>query len=699
MVSLVTATLAWQLGTTASVVRASSDPVNIAFQKLTTAYSTFNCCNNFYLPSYAVDGVRYDDQNLHSWAWTPTDPVDNGSPWWQVDFQDRAQMDSVAIAFRGYAGTYGQIPETITFQVSDNGSNWTTVISRSTNVPVEGSPYSAVPHSYTLNAQGRFLRLRFEDLGQVSAIILHEVEVYGKINNDNRLISFAINSPSIVGKINYTKQVVYLEVPNGTGLTNLVASFAVPVGATVRVGGVVQQSGVSSNNFNQPITYSVTAENGVVRSYAVEVIVLPADPLTTAERLDLWYRDAKVGAFLTWGLYTGGTIGGTQADALNYTSAAEFQAAAGAAGWSAQSMLASAADAGARYVVIATFHSGPAGYVKPWPSSVEGTQSTSRDFLAEILVEADALGLKVLPYITCDPLLWNWAGYTWIDEQHRSEAGWVDYAFDVTDELIDLYGDSLDGFWFDGCADNYGNGRDDAWNAKGTLAHIRARRPEYVIVVNPGDEASIINGYDVMYGEFPNTPPSPFYNKPSGYTGRPITSELSAEISVYVSPDYVAWEGFNYTPDTLANTIKRMVATSAFKPFWNAMLVMAPTIGGSLESNPAAQAAGIGDFMAWASESVYNTVPDSPSGYVAGFANNGAYVATTVNESTSTHYVHVLTPPTSDTFVVVSNNGVQASAVVNLETGSPVSYSQNSSQITINFSNWADDDTVFKIVE
>ena len=102
-----------------------------------------------------------------------------------VDFKQRATIQTVLISYRGYANVFGQIPKSITFQVSDDGQDWTTVISKSTNVPVEGSAYSATPYSYTLNAQGRYLRLWFEELGQNptnQAIMLHEVEVYGQMD-------------------------------------------------------------------------------------------------------------------------------------------------------------------------------------------------------------------------------------------------------------------------------------------------------------------------------------------------------------------------------------------------------------------------------------------------------------------------------------------------------------------------------------
>jgi len=54
-------------------------------------------------------------------------------------------------------------------------------------------------------------------------------------------------------------------------VSNLVANFTVNGVATVLVGNNVQTSGSSTNDFTQPVTYTVRAPNGNVRSYVVTV--------------------------------------------------------------------------------------------------------------------------------------------------------------------------------------------------------------------------------------------------------------------------------------------------------------------------------------------------------------------------------------------------------------------------------------------
>jgi hypothetical protein len=57
----------------------------------------------------------------------------------------------------------------------------------------------------------------------------------------------------------------------GTDLTSLKAAFTLSAGASASVNGVVQQSGVTANNYNNALTYTVTAEDGSTKDYTVIV--------------------------------------------------------------------------------------------------------------------------------------------------------------------------------------------------------------------------------------------------------------------------------------------------------------------------------------------------------------------------------------------------------------------------------------------
>ena len=81
----------------------------------------------------------------------------------------------------------------------------------------------------------------------------------------------------------------------------MLASFTASPGAIVKVAGVVQQSGVSSNDFTNPVTYTVVAEDGTSVEYQVIVYVLAVQKSSEKEMLSFGITNP----------YTVGVISGT----------------------------------------------------------------------------------------------------------------------------------------------------------------------------------------------------------------------------------------------------------------------------------------------------------------------------------------------------------------------------------------------------
>lgn len=153
---------------------------NIALGKTATASST---AGTGFGAGKAVDGTYFADDPTNAWASNST----HVGAWWKVDLGSVTPIAQARVQFRGYQNPSGvlkfqQVPASITLQVSDDNVNWTTVTSRSTNVPTSGTAYSPRLYSYPLNTSGRYLRLLFEDGSQGGdwAVLdeLTEVEVY-----------------------------------------------------------------------------------------------------------------------------------------------------------------------------------------------------------------------------------------------------------------------------------------------------------------------------------------------------------------------------------------------------------------------------------------------------------------------------------------------------------------------------------------
>jgi hypothetical protein len=70
---------------------------------------------------------------------------------------------------------------------------------------------------------------------------------------------------------------IKVTVPYGVDVTKLVAKYTVSSFTSVKVAGADQKSGETVNNFTNPLTYTVTANNGTVKTYIVSVDVTPIE--------------------------------------------------------------------------------------------------------------------------------------------------------------------------------------------------------------------------------------------------------------------------------------------------------------------------------------------------------------------------------------------------------------------------------------
>ncbi|MBA7592117.1 hypothetical protein ES708_34294 [subsurface metagenome] len=95
-----------------------------------------------------------------------------------------------------------------------------------------------------------------------------------RTENDILTFSFAEQTgAATIGAINNT---VYIEVAYGTVVTNLVATFTISNSATIDIGATPQESGVTANDFTNPVTYTVTAEDATTQDWVVTVTVASA---------------------------------------------------------------------------------------------------------------------------------------------------------------------------------------------------------------------------------------------------------------------------------------------------------------------------------------------------------------------------------------------------------------------------------------
>ena len=133
----------------------------------------------------------------------------------------------------------------------------------------------------------------------------YTVTVNVALNPAKDLTAFGIVSPvTATGTITGTN--IAVSVPYGTIITAMVASFTT-TGATVKVGSTLQTSGSTSNNFTNPVVYTVTALDGTSKNYTVTVAPPPFRTYTTANGLgsNTTYSVAVSGSYVCLATYNG----------------------------------------------------------------------------------------------------------------------------------------------------------------------------------------------------------------------------------------------------------------------------------------------------------------------------------------------------------------------------------------------------------
>lgn len=107
--------------------------------------------------------------------------------------------------------------------------------------------------------------------------IIKDIDEY--IRSDKKQIlsySIAVSEVDYEGTIDHTEKTIAVEVPNGTTVTALVATFTASNYSTVDVSDTAQVSGTTENDFTNPVAYTVTAKDTSENDYTVTVTVAEA---------------------------------------------------------------------------------------------------------------------------------------------------------------------------------------------------------------------------------------------------------------------------------------------------------------------------------------------------------------------------------------------------------------------------------------
>ncbi|CAM3728118.1 ice-binding family protein [Polynucleobacter arcticus] len=105
------------------------------------------------------------------------------------------------------------------------------------------------------------------------ATTTYQVTVTAASMTAKAITNYSLNG--VVGTINSVAKTINVVMPTGTSLNALTATFTA-TGSGITIASTPQVSGVTSNNFTNPVSYLVTAADSSTETYSVTVIVAAA---------------------------------------------------------------------------------------------------------------------------------------------------------------------------------------------------------------------------------------------------------------------------------------------------------------------------------------------------------------------------------------------------------------------------------------
>ncbi len=173
---------------------------------------------------------------------------------------ESSEKTITSFVLKGVSGTINEINHTISVLLPA-GTSVTSLVPTiavsegATISPVSGASRSfSSPVTYTVTAED----------GSTQTYTV-TVTVEEELSSAKNITSFTLKG--VAGTISQTARTIKVTLPAGTSVTALAPNIAISVGATV------SPTSGASRNFTNPVTYTVTAEDGSTQTYTVTVTV------------------------------------------------------------------------------------------------------------------------------------------------------------------------------------------------------------------------------------------------------------------------------------------------------------------------------------------------------------------------------------------------------------------------------------------
>jgi len=426
---------------------------------------------------------------------------------------------------------------------------------------------------------------------------------------------------------------------------------------------------------------------------------------------DKWFSRARLGMFYHWGLYTGGGIllkNPKYNWPLRYPNPEDLERDAPNPDEVARNMVDNAVYCGAKYITLTMFHSCEKLCIL-YPTNVSGfLVKTSLDYIGAFIRECTRRSIRPILYHNGAPWCWDTPGGPYLAEGYRDPAGYLDLMAEMYDELRELHGDAIAGFWMDGL-----------WPETEKLPALAHRKfPKAMVIVNgphgrtfPGGEIDYITTEIEFGGHF--TELTPAYNRPSAFPG--IPSDFNEDIPTcnawwyYDGPgsctperwEFIKKKKAPYLADPLF-LVRQMLTSLGHNRRWNFSLGIGPMVNGKMPDEFKPMLETLHAFMEWGSEVVYDTIGGQYSCIRPGlmYMLKGGFCSVTVSmDNPAIHYLIITTAPepvrasvipgkpenpeeqlevsANKNEVKVSTNGYSVAKIEDLRSGANIPFTQD----------------------
>lgn len=317
-----------------------------------------------------------------------------------------------------------------------------------------------------------------------------------------------------------------------------------------------------------------------------------------ADRLS-WFRQARFGMMIHWGLYSilGRGTWMTLADALTPDEMRNLASRFTPREFDPRHWAEVARAAGARYVVLTTRHHDGFCLFDSDVSDFTTTKTAAgRDFVAEYVEAVRVAGLKVGLYYSL--LDWRYPGYFDPDQHPESARAAVQQVHDQVRELLTKYG-KIDLMWFDGAwpasldfSDETMSRQASFWRSRELLDMIWDLQPHCVV----NNRSGLPGDYDTPEQTLPV-----------------FAGDRHWEICQTIGDWDQSWSDQRYTPDPVRKTADQLILQLAIvmKNNGNMLLNVAPDCEGRIPEAEERVMREIGMWVSENAEAFYDTArPD-----------------------------------------------------------------------------------------